>query len=373
MWAEGVTVVTAAGNEGPRAGSVTSPGNDPLLLTVGALDEDATCERKDDAVADFSSRGSKYSVAKPDLVAPGVSLVSTAAPNSLAFVENPDSVLEDARYMRGSGTSMSAAVVTGAVAAVLGANPRLEPNGVKALLKRSTYELTDSDGAGKGALDLAEALKRAAKAPINPPQGFDLPDLGDWAPVEADAEAWKVFADAWESGVFADVREAWAQLSPQTQAWASRIFAMAVVYGSLDSADLEARGWAARGWAARGWAARGWASDKWLARGWAARGWAARGWAARGWAARGWALDDWAARGWAARGWAARGWADEDWEARGWAARGWAEFIWDARGWAARGWASDVWAARGWARTPTHAAGRDRTVLRDGAASLTRA
>ena len=127
LWADGVTVVTAAGNAGPRAGSVTSPGNDPVLLTVGALDEKANGTRSNDAVADFSSRGTKYSVAKPDLVAPGVSLVSTAAPGSIAVTNNEESVLEGDRYMRGSGTSMSAAVVTGAVAAVLQANRELGP------------------------------------------------------------------------------------------------------------------------------------------------------------------------------------------------------------------------------------------------------
>ncbi len=88
LWESGVTVVVAAGNEGPKWGSVTSPGNDPRLLTVGALDEDGTSQRGDDSVAAFSSRGSAFSKAKPDLVAPGVSLVSTAAPGSKAVIEN---------------------------------------------------------------------------------------------------------------------------------------------------------------------------------------------------------------------------------------------------------------------------------------------
>ncbi len=108
-------------------------------------------------MAAFSSRGNQFYDGKPDLVAPGVSLISTAAPSSSAYTENPDSHVGDS-YMRGTGTSMSAAVVSGAAAAVLSANKDLEPNGVKALLTATTYTLDEMAGAGSGALDLGEAV-----------------------------------------------------------------------------------------------------------------------------------------------------------------------------------------------------------------------
>ena len=194
---------------------------------MGALDEDATAGRDDDAVADFSSRGTKYSAAKPDLVAPGVSLVSTAAPDSIAVTDNEESVLEGDRYMRGSGTSMSAAVVTGAVAAVLQANGTLAPNGVKALLTRSTYSRwPDSTMALARAHWTSSGPLAAAGAPPNPRPGVTTPRprrvgaqsrptprLGRTSPTPgspADFEA---------------VKAAWAQLSPQTQVWGARIFA----------------------------------------------------------------------------------------------------------------------------------------------------
>ncbi len=344
LWASGVTVIAAAGNDGPERGTVTSPGDDPMLLTVGSLDEHDTTGRDDDDVAEFSARPARGSTSKPDLVAPGVSLVSTAAPGSSAVTDNPQALVGEG-YMRGSGTSMSAAIVSGAVAAVLDTNPRLEPNGVKSLLTSTAYNLKGKDaGEGAGGLDLDKALTAAGSALTNPTLDKRESSTSDLGPIGADADRWADFAEAWEAGDYQAAQSAWRQLTSATRAWASRAFAMAVVFGSVDSAEFEARGWAARGWAARGWAARGWAargwaSEEWLARGWAARGWAARGWAARGWAARGWAAEDWEARGWAARGWAA-----EDWEARGWAARGWADFMWEARGWAARGWADEVWA-----------------------------
>ena len=162
LWDQGVTVVTAAGNDG-AGGKVSSPGNSPVLLTVGALDEAGTTSRNDDAVAAFSSRGTEYGAVKPDLIAPGVSLVSTTAPGSSAAAAAAWTSADG--YMPGSGTSMSAAVVSGAAAAVLGVNPKLSPNGVKRLLTKTAYSLTNSEGAGKGALDLGAAVSAAPRAP----------------------------------------------------------------------------------------------------------------------------------------------------------------------------------------------------------------
>jgi serine protease AprX len=374
LWDSGVTVVVAAGNEGPKWGSVTSPGNDPRLITVGALDENGTAAPEDDSVAAFSSRGSNFSKAKPDLVAPGVSLVSTAAPGSAAVLENQDSVLADGLHMRGSGTSMSAAVVTGAVAAVLQQNRDLTPNGVKSLLTKTTSrsrDLESRDGAGSGALDLQTALANASSAPDDGDKVSPDQDAAPWGPSEADADAWADFAEAWAAGTDrAAVEAAWDRLSPRTRIWAARAWAMMVVASSLgeDDAEFKARAWAAhewsaepwlaRAWAARAWAARAWADDEWLARAWAARAWAddewlasawdARAWAGADWAARAWAARAWAGADWSARAWAARAWANEDWSARAWAgptwsARAWADFTWQARAWAARAWANDAW------------------------------
>ena len=355
LWSRGVVVVVAAGNDGPDRNTVSSPGNDPIVLTAGALDESGSSDRDDDSVADFSARGAKHSGGKPDLVAPGVSVVSIGAPGSYAESQGKP---HSEGYIYGSGTSMAAAVTSGAVAALLAENPRLSPNGVKALLMGTTYTSADleaSDGAGAGGLDLGAALDAAAKAPVSPapPDWTDVD--GDWGPAEGDEQAWEAFAEAWESGDFAAVRAAWDALSWQTQQWASRMWVFAVVAGALnmDEHAFEARSWAARSWAFDGWLARSWAARSWAARSWAydewlARSWAGRSWAARSWAARSWAVDEWLARSWAARSWAARSWAARSWAARSWAARSWADDEWAARSWAARSWATESWDAASW-------------------------
>jgi serine protease AprX len=366
----GMTVVAAAGNDGEDGwGTVGSPGNSPVVLTAGALDERGTDQRGDDVVAAFSSRGSQFAKGKPDLVAPGVSVVSTAAPGSIAAASA--NWLVDG-YMPGSGTSMSAAVVSGAAAAVLATNKALRPNGVKALLLTTAYRtatLEPADGAGNGGLDLGAALIAAQDAPVDVRPGAGPKPDGEWGPAEGDAEAWKAFAAAWDSGDFEAVRAAWEALSWQTQQWASRMWMLAVLADAagLPANEFQARSWAARSWAFDAWLARSWAARSWAARSWAfdewvARSWAARSWAARSWAARSWASDEWLARSWAARSWAARSWAARSWAARSWAARSWADEDWAARSWAARSWATSAWdarswAARSWAKAPVAGSG----------------
>ncbi len=77
-WANGIVVVAAAGNAGPRAGTITVPGNDPYVITVGALDGARTAGFwAGDKLPVWSSTGPTLDgFAKPDVLAPGTQIVS---------------------------------------------------------------------------------------------------------------------------------------------------------------------------------------------------------------------------------------------------------------------------------------------------------
>ncbi len=149
-WKKGIVVVVAAGNLGRNGyASVLAPGNDPLVITVGAMKNMGTLTRSDDNIASYSSKGPSYIdlVAKPDLVAPANLSASLLAPNSTLAASYPDNIVPVAyystdprtspAYFRLSGTSMAAPVVSGAVALMLDKDPSLSPDTVKARLMKT--------------------------------------------------------------------------------------------------------------------------------------------------------------------------------------------------------------------------------------------
>jgi serine protease AprX len=179
----GVVVVAAAGNLGKNAegqiqhGAITAPGNAPWVLTVGASSHMGTVARYDDQMASFSSRGPTAVdfAAKPDIVAPGVGIVSLSDPTSLFYSRKASFLLPGSRstaylpYLSLSGTSMAAPVVTGTVALMLQANPALTPNAVKAILEFTAQVYQGygflTQGAGflnaRGAVELARFYRTA--------------------------------------------------------------------------------------------------------------------------------------------------------------------------------------------------------------------
>ncbi len=296
LWRRGVLVVVPAGNDGPDAATVSAPGTDPLLLTVGGLDEHGTAATGDDAVADWSARGpAPQGVAKPDLVAPGAHLVSLRAPGSRVDTANKKSRVDD-DYFRGSGTSFSTAVVSGAAAVLLGQRPGMAPGQLKALLSGTTYSaaaLGNPDAAGAGGLDVAAA--QAAPVPAAQPEPS--------ASIPGDPAAWDAFVQALLSGDRKQAASSWSALSLAARNWAA---------SSWSSLSPQARNWAASSWSGRNWAGADGSAADWAARNWAARNWAASSWSARNWAGRNWSDKSWSTADWAGRNWSARNWAG-DW------------------------------------------------------------
>ena len=137
-WNDGIAVVASAGNAGPFNGTILSPGDDPLVITAGALDDNGTASSADDTMTAFSSVGptSPDGWFKPDLVASGRSVVSLRAPGSTIDQDYPSARIGTTNFV-GSGTSFSAAITSGAAALVLEADGSAvagNPNAVKARL-----------------------------------------------------------------------------------------------------------------------------------------------------------------------------------------------------------------------------------------------
>lgn len=173
LWFNGIVVVTSAGNRGE--GKIYPPANDPFVITVGATDDMGTETISDDTVAHFSAYGTTVDgFAKPDLVAPGRHIVAPmASPTALLPTLRPEMVVNDS-YMRMSGTSYSAPMVSGAIALLLEAEPDLTPDQVKYRLMATAnrdWPGYDAVQAGAGYLDIAAAVHGNTKQSAN----TDLP------------------------------------------------------------------------------------------------------------------------------------------------------------------------------------------------------
>jgi serine protease AprX len=141
LWDNGIVVVCAGGNSGPQSGTIMSPGASRKIITVGSLDN----TERDFGVADFSSRGPVLGNYKPDLVVPGVKIISTN-------VFSKDKKF----YTRMSGTSVSTPMVAGVVSLLLKVNPKYTPNQIKYMLVNSCISSTgDRNSEGFGRLDLS--------------------------------------------------------------------------------------------------------------------------------------------------------------------------------------------------------------------------
>lgn len=178
--AAGVVVIASAGNYGKTPegaqilGGITSPGNAPSAITVGAVDTKGTIDRRDDTVAEFSSRGpTRFDMAvKPDVVAPGTRLVSLEASGSYLSSTYPQWHIGGSgrnAYMRLSGTSMSTGVVAGGAALLLDAYPDLTPAQVKMALQMGSTYMPSAGliGAGAGSVNFSTSLRVAKTGLVN--------------------------------------------------------------------------------------------------------------------------------------------------------------------------------------------------------------
>ena len=146
----GMVVVASMGNDG-QAAHVPSPAGGDHVLAVGAYDHAHTPDLSDDSFASFDNTGPRANDGdgdaadeqKPNLLAPGVAVLAA----------NGDLSTDGTQYRRLSGTSMAAAFVSGAVAALRSAYPSLTPSAMGDLLQATAWRTLAGAPIGTGGVD----------------------------------------------------------------------------------------------------------------------------------------------------------------------------------------------------------------------------
>jgi len=275
-WFSGILVVASAGNRGPGGNTINKPGDDPFVLTVGAADNHGTPDRSSTTVAAFSSWGSPGGFVKPDIIAPGITIVSLRDPGSMIDTLYPDARIGDS-YFKGTGTSQGAAIVSGVAALMFQANPYLTPDLAKGVLLKTAYKNGNyGNGAGAGLVDAGSAVQAAKNSNGVMPANIGLVPSTGTGSLEASRGSFHVNADINGDGI-----------------------------PDLVSGEIDALGqpWPAMSWSAYAWYTSPWNQLTAVTPAWSATTWSATTWSGTTWSAVSWSAVSWSAVSWSADMW----------------------------------------------------------------------
>ena len=303
-WHKGIVVVVAAGNSGFGSAKLNNPAFDPYVIAVGANDPRGTYTVNDDIVPDWSSRGD--GTRNPDVVAPGKSIVSLRAPGSRADQEHPTAVVAG-KLFRGSGTSQSAAVVSGAAALLLQQRPNATPDQIKALLTTTATKLPAADpvAQGYGMIDLRAASQ---------------------APMPAAVQTWP---KAMGTGTLQGARG-----SGYLSADGVNLTGEQDIFGqAFDSST----------WSRNSWSGVSWSGGTWNGVSWSGVSWSGVSWSGVSWSGVSWSRNSWSGVSWSGVSWSRNSWSNGSWQGGAWERNSWSSESWERNSWGRNSWSSVEW------------------------------
>ena len=259
LWFSGVVVVAAAGNYGStQSGVLYSPGNDPFVITVGAVDMDSSIRTNDDFAAPWSAYG--YTLdgfAKPEISAPGRYMVGAVPPGSSLPLERPDRLVEPG-YLLMSGTSFAAPVVAGTAAYILARNPTFTPDQVKGALMVTARPTPDAIPGSTGIGEIAADKAVEVDDPPNPNLSLNQfvgPDPAGGSVPVFDEATWTTYAATnplWDAAT-------WTTATWTTATWTTATWTTAT--------------WTTASWTAATWVSATWTTATWTTATWTTATW----------------------------------------------------------------------------------------------------
>src|SRR3954447_20197321 len=290
-WKHGIVVVAATGNTGYQKGAgatgIADPGYDPYVIAAGASDSMGTASTGDDQVAPFSASSLCKTCKIPDILAPGAHVQGLRVPNSYIDASHPEGAL-DARFFRGSGTSESAAIVSGAAALVLQKYPNLTPDGVKRYFQQSGQRLSGTESAqGGGELRLGTMLTTAPTTTYVQ----KLANASGTGTIEGARGQDHLTADG-------------VALTGERD-----IFGRPVNTGSVAGLEASGSSWSGGSWNGSSWSGSSWSGSSWSGSSWSGSSWSGSSWSGSSWSGSSWSGSSWSGSSWSGSSWSGSSWS----------------------------------------------------------------
>jgi serine protease AprX len=320
-WGKGIVVVVSAGNSGFGTSRLNNPAFDPFVIAVGADDTKGTNDSKDDTVPSWSATGD--AARRPDLVAPGASVVSLRVGGSHLDLAYPNAQVGYSRFFKGSGTSQSAAVVSGAAALLLSQRPSLTPDQLKYLLKSTAVRLPNADLQAQGAGLINLKAAKDASTPLA-------------------ALAQQLFAAATGLGTLEGARGS-VHVTDGDVALTGELDIFGATFDSSiwAGASLAGNTWSGGDWNGNTWSGNTWSGNTWAGNTWAGNTWSGNTWAGNTWSGNTWSGNTWSGNTWSGNTWSGNTWSGNTWAGNTWSGNTWAGNTWAGVGWSSASWGSD--------------------------------
>ena len=216
----GVVVIAAAGNDGPKPGTVSLPAADPFVVAVGSFDDKGKADKDNFRESKFSGRGPTLDgFVKPDVLAPGEHVRSLRVPGTM--LDRAAKPGDTNAYAKLTGTSASSAMVAGVAALVLQAHRSYTPTQVKGAITAGGVRI---DNSKTRVADAAKSID-ARPAPANVgvlPSKLLMALLQHSGQLLADGVSWEGISwegISWESVSWEGV--SWDSVSWESVTWES--------------------------------------------------------------------------------------------------------------------------------------------------------
>lgn len=308
-WRNGIVVIAAAGNEGRDVVGLSNPATNPYIIAVGGAGK-STENDSGFMAADWTTKGDE--IRDPDLVAPGECVVSAGLEGSFLAHKYVEAVSTSngTTYLRGTGTSQAASVVSGAAALLLEQRPELTPDQVKHLLNSNARLLhtrlkknevpQPKKIAGNGLLDIPAAL--ASSTPST----------------SASAQS---FAPATGTGTLEGARGTYHVGDSGDE-----------LTGEMTAFGVE---WDPTAWLNATWSGATWSGATWSGGTWSGGTWSGATWSGATWSGGTWSGATWSGATWSGATWSGATWSGGTWSGATWSGATWSGGTWSGATWAA--------------------------------------